>query len=119
MTYCNAGMDPPVLFRSDTHFQQILKKGGPVLGVEPEFPYREGFLALRPGDQVFLYTDGLTEEANSEGEFFNSERLLKLVARNLQLSPLQLLRNIFTQVNDFGGPEKSDDKTAILLEINT
>jgi serine phosphatase RsbU (regulator of sigma subunit) len=118
LTYCNAGMDPPVLFRSETRFQQKLKKGGPVLGVNPEFAYREGNLALRPGDQIFLYTDGLTEETNREGEFFDVGRLLDLVTDNLEFGPLQLLRNIFSQVNAFGGPEKSDDKTAILLEIN-
>ncbi|MBU8869481.1 MAG: SpoIIE family protein phosphatase [Gemmatimonadales bacterium] len=118
-TYCNAGMDPPVLFRSQTHFRQSLKKGGPVLGVSPRFPYREGTLSLRQGDQIFLYTDGLTEETNSAGEFFNSGRLLGIVAEMLDFSPLELLRNIFAQVNEFGGQEKSDDKTAILLEINT
>ena len=117
LTYCNAGMDPPVLFRSQTHFRQSLKKGGPVLGVNPDFTYREGTLALRPGDKLFLYTDGLTEETNSEGEFFNVDRLLALVAGKLEFSPLPLLRKIFSQVNEFGGQEKSDDKTAILLEI--
>lgn len=119
LTYCNAGMDPPILFRSDTRFQQFLKKGGPVLGVNPEYPYREGNLVLQPGDQVFLYTDGLTEEINEAGDFFDSARLIRLVAENLQFSPLDLLRNIFSRVNEFGGPEKSDDKTAILLEVNT
>lgn len=118
LTYCNAGMDPPVLFRSESRFQQKLKKGGPVLGVNPEYTYREGILALRPGDQIFLYTDGLTEEINPQGEFFDVDRLLELVTQNLEFGPLQLLRNIFSQVNAFGGAEKSDDKTAILLEIN-
>jgi sigma-B regulation protein RsbU (phosphoserine phosphatase) len=115
--YCNAGMDPPVLFRPRAVFRQKLKKGGPVLGVEAERLYREGTLALEPGDRLFLFTDGLTEEQNPLGDFFDSQRLLDLVAANIEFSPLRLIEKIFAAVNAFGGEEKSDDKTAIVLEI--
>ena len=115
--YCNAGMDPPVLFRPRTFYLQKLKKGGPVLGVDTGHPYREGALALEPGDRLFLFTDGLTEEQNPLGDFFDSGRLLDLVANNIESSPLHLIDKIFSAVNAFGGEEKSDDKTAIILEI--
>ena len=118
LTYCNAGMDPPVLFRPAARYQQSLKKGGPVLGVNPEFAYREGNLVLQGGDQLFLYTDGLTEETDNEERFYTAERLLRQVWEQRDAAPLQLLRNIFDQVNEYGGSEKSDDKTAILLAIN-
>lgn len=117
LTYCNAGMDPPVLFRTDSGFRQHLKKGGPVLGVHPEFAYREGTLALQPRDRIFLYTDGLTEEMDEEGEFFLAERLEDLVAANLGLAADRLLRTIFDRINEFGNGRKSDDRTAILLEV--
>lgn len=115
--YCNAGMDPPVLFRPRVFFRQRLKKGGPVLGVETERLYREGTLALEPGDRLLLFTDGLTEEQNPLGDFFDLGRLLDLVAANIEFSPLRLIEKIFSAVNAFGGEEKSDDKTAIILEI--
>ncbi len=115
--YCNAGMDPPVLFRKRVLYRQKLKKGGPVLGVEPERTYREGALALEPGDRLFLFTDGLTEEQNPFGDFFDLGRLLDLVAANQEQSPLALIERVFAAVNAFGGEERSDDKTAIMLEI--
>jgi len=115
--YCNAGMDPPVLFRPRAVFRQKLKKGGPVLGVEAERLYREGALALEAGDRLFLFTDGLTEEQNPLGDFFDSQRLLDLVEANIEYSPMRLIEKIFAAVNAFGGEEKSDDKTAIVLEI--
>jgi len=117
ITYCNAGMDPPVLFRPRALFRQKLKKGGPVLGVDTERRYREGALALEPGDRLFLFTDGLTEEQNPLGDFFDSGRLLDLVAANIESTPPRLIEKIFSAVNAFGGEEKSDDKTAIILEI--
>lgn len=117
LTYCNAGMDPPVLYRTDSGFRQHLKKGGPVLGANPDFVYREGALALRPRDRIFLYTDGLTEEMDEEGEFYLAERLEELVAENLDLAPDRLLRTVFDRINEFGCGRKSDDRTAIVLEI--
>ncbi|MEN8005658.1 MAG: SpoIIE family protein phosphatase [Candidatus Krumholzibacteriota bacterium] len=115
--YCNAGMDPPILFRPRAFYRQKLKRGGPVLGVEPNRHYREGALALEPGDRLFMFTDGMTEEQNPLGDFFDTERLLDLVADNLESSPLRLIDKIFSAVNAFGGEEKTDDKTAIVLEI--
>ncbi len=117
MSFCNAGMDPPVLMRPSSQRHQNLRKGGPVLGVIPDFPYRQGRIKLQADDRLFLYTDGLTEERDRNGEFFDLDRLIRLVENNLDKSPGPLLDNIFSQVNAFGGPEKSDDKTAIVLEI--
>jgi serine phosphatase RsbU (regulator of sigma subunit) len=117
MNYCNAGMEPPVLFRPGVRFRQDLRKGGPVLGVDPRFPYSEGTVALQPADRLFFYTDGLTDERNKDREFFDTDRLLALVADNMESSPSHLIEKIFSTVNTFGGELKDDDKTAILLEI--
>ena len=135
LSFCNAGMDPPLLFRAGTPVIEKLKKGGPVLGVQLEHIYRRGTLTLRNGDIVLLYTDGITEERNAEGEFFDLDRLIDLVqnsahegiAAAVDVSPdsapatgkflpmAQLLDQIFSTVEDFGGPERSDDKTVMLL----
>jgi sigma-B regulation protein RsbU (phosphoserine phosphatase) len=119
LNYCNAGMDPPVLFRPRAFYRQVLKRGGPVLGVEPERRYREGSLALEPGDRLFMFTDGLTEEQNPLGDFFDAPRLMDLVEANMDASPALLIERIFSAVNAFGGEDKSDDKTAIILEIKS
>ncbi len=117
LTYCNAGMDPPVLFRPGVSFRQKLRKGGPVLGVLPGFPYNEGTVLMQAGDRLFLYTDGLTDQKNTEQEFFDAPRLLDLVESHLDDSPARLIETIFHAVEEFGGHEKDDDKTAVLLEI--
>ncbi len=117
LRYCNAGMEPPILFRPGTGFRQQLKKGGPVLGISPDTSYREGALGLEAGDRLLLFTDGMTDQRNADGEFFDLDRLRGLVAANLNATPETLLRVLFDQVNAFGGSHKSDDKTAMLLEI--
>jgi len=107
-----------VLFRPGTPFRQALRLGGMVLGVDPGHPYREGSVGMQPGDRLFLYTDGLSEQRNAAGEFFEVSRLLDLVGTSLDLPAKALLDRIFCSVEGFGGEEQSDDKTAIILKIN-
>jgi sigma-B regulation protein RsbU (phosphoserine phosphatase) len=117
LTFCNAGMNPPVVFRAGRDYVEYLRKGGPPLGIDPSRPYRSGTLLLEPGDLVLLYTDGLTEEVNDRGEFFDLDRLVETV-RIHRRQPIEDLRaTIFTTVNAFGGPERSDDRTVMLMQI--
>ncbi|HPF70831.1 MAG TPA: SpoIIE family protein phosphatase [Candidatus Krumholzibacteria bacterium] len=116
LAYCNAGMDPPVLLRPGRP-REHLRKGGPVLGAAPDHPYREGTVRLQPGDQVFLHTDGLTDERNTAGEFYDLERLLAGLAAAADAEPDAALDQVFTAVSAFGEGEESDDKTGMLLQI--
>ncbi|MCB1183822.1 SpoIIE family protein phosphatase [bacterium] len=118
LRFCNAGMEQPVLFRPRSRYRQVLKKGGPVLGVSPEAVYREGAIGLCPGDRLFLYTDGLTEERNEQDEFLDAPRLLDVVEAHIDDVPETLLGKVFAHVQAFGGSNRSDDRTAILLEIS-
>ncbi len=118
LRYCNAGMDPPVVLRPGASHRQYLRKGGPVLGVEPEFAYREGAISLAPGDRIFLYTDGLTEQRDPQGRFFDAERLIELVEQDATRPPEAILEHVFATVNAFGHQHRSDDQTAMLMQIN-
>ena len=115
LSFCNAGMDPPLLFRGQQGFVEKLKKGGPVLGVQAGHRYRRGTLTLLPGDLVLFYTDGITEERNAAGDFFDLDRLVSLVMQNREQPVVHLLDLIFAAVETFGGAERSDDKTVMLL----
>lgn len=116
--YCNAGMDPPVLLRREAPRRQYLRKGGPVLGVEPDFAYREGTVALLPGDRLFLYTDGLTEQCDPQGRFFDADRLIEEIEQDADGNPADVLRRVFATVNAFGHHHRSDDQTAMIMQIN-
>jgi serine phosphatase RsbU (regulator of sigma subunit) len=117
LNYCNAGCEPPILMNPRKNFHQYLRMGGPVLGVTDEHDYRQGSVALIPQDRLFLFTDGLTDQQNQAGEFFDMPRLLALLENHPEATPSHLLETIFSTINAFGGPERSDDKTAISLEI--
>ncbi len=118
LRYCNAGMNPPLLFRGGRGWTEYLKLGGPVLGVRPDHRYRRGTVVLNEGDLLLLFSDGLTDEVNAAGEFFDLDRLVVTV-RNHISSPLEELRDtIFAAVSAFGGTQRADDRTLMLLRVN-
>jgi sigma-B regulation protein RsbU (phosphoserine phosphatase) len=118
LRYCNAGMNPPLLFHARRDYFETLKKGGPVLGVAPGHRFRAGTIRLEEGDLLVLYTDGVTEEVNTEGDFFDLDRLIATVRVNIHSHIEQLRETIFSTVSDFGGQEQSDDRTVILFKTN-
>ncbi len=75
VVYANAGHPPPVLLRKDTF--ELLEAGGPPVGVGRRPESEEMRITLDRGDRLFLYTDGLIEQADSSGEPFGIEGLVK------------------------------------------
>ena len=118
LTYCNAGLEPPLLLRHEGP-GEYLRRGGPVLGIGAGLPYRRGQVRLAPGDTVLGYTDGITEQTSPDGEdFFETARLEAAAAAGCHQDPEALCRHIFSRVEAFGGTDASDDRTVIVLRCN-
>ena len=82
VTCVNAGHNPPCIRRSDRRFDFLKTQPGFVLGGMENTRYTEECLRLDAGDRLFLYTDGVTDAENSNGEFFGEKRLLEVLNRN-------------------------------------
>ncbi len=74
LRYGAAGHPPALLVRGDGDTEEIAENGV-LLGHFPEWPYAFVERAFRPGDRLILYTDGLLEATDAQGEFFDSHRL--------------------------------------------
>ncbi len=90
---------------------------GGVLGVHEGFAYEECGLELHAGDLLLLYTDGVTEAENANGEMFDEERLVEYLRERRDHKPLEdLLNNLHHEVQRFTGKgELEDDYTVIAL----
>src|SRR4029077_1502086 len=74
LRYCNAGHNPPYLLRAQGGREALGLTGIP-FGIEAELPYRIDKTVLRPGDALFLFSDGITEAFDAAGEEFGAARL--------------------------------------------
>jgi anti-sigma regulatory factor (Ser/Thr protein kinase) len=76
MKFSNAGHNPPMIKRAGGHFSPLRSKPSLVLAGMEGIKYREEEALLSPGDTLFLYTDGVTEATDKDGELFGESRLI-------------------------------------------
>jgi FixJ family two-component response regulator len=114
--YANAGHNAPMLVRGDGSVIR-LEEGGSVLGPFPEWSFTQGEVELRAGDRVLLFTDGITELRDSQGEEFSEERLISLLIENRELDAVRLQAMVMTSVAEFSGGDFQDDATLIVLAV--
>jgi len=116
-TYANAGHNPPLLVRADGRME-FLEAGGLPLGMLEGFPYEEGRVDLAAGDLLILYTDGVTEAENAEGQQLGDERFREVAVTSRGDSAGGVQGKIQRAVQEFaGGHDQSDDLTVITLKV--
>ncbi|HEX4946103.1 MAG TPA: SpoIIE family protein phosphatase [Blastocatellia bacterium] len=116
LTYTNAGHNAPLLVRRDGSVF-CLSTGGVILGILPEYPYAQGSIELQPGDQLLLYTDGISEATNAEGEEFGEARLQQFLRTLGSHSAFFTLQQIHQVVSDFHQMPERDDRTMIAMTL--
>jgi serine phosphatase RsbU (regulator of sigma subunit)/putative methionine-R-sulfoxide reductase with GAF domain len=112
--YANAGHNPPLWVRRDS--VEKLTRTGIALGVIEDCQMTERTFTIAEGETIFLYTDGLTEAFNLEGDMFGNERLLQALGWQETSSADDLLSTIETTLDEFAGnAPPSDDLTMLAI----
>jgi phosphoserine phosphatase RsbU/P len=116
LVYANAGHNPPMIVRADGNIDQ-LQGGGLLMGIMPSARYEAYRIVLNPGDSLVLYSDGVTEAANPDGEEFGEERLARILHENHTRGPHEILEAVTSAVSDFsGGAPVADDLTLVVAK---
>ena len=116
LTFANGGHNTPVLIDSDGNASRLPLTGGIALGLVPELEYQQSSITLSPGDNVILYTDGVTEAMNENEEEFGMERLESLFLESQPPAARGVNDVIFDAVIEFAGDAaQSDDITCMTL----
>ncbi len=118
LTAASAGHEYPVLRqRPDGAFELLKGKNGFVIGYIEGMCYDEYELQLEPGAKLFVYTDGVPEATNAQGELFGTERMLAALDAQSDASPRDILKNVRAAVDDFvNDAEQFDDLTMLCVE---
>ena len=116
LDYVNGGHTPPYILHPDGSGEWVKKKSGIMLGSLEDVPYAPRHITLSPGDTIYVYTDGVPENANEAGEFFGEERLEKILLAARGLEPVPLCIKVKEELDAFtGGAEQFDDITMLAL----
>ena len=117
LTAVNAGHEYPAVKRADGRFEVIKTKHGLFIGGMDNVTYKEYELDLKPGDKIFVYTDGLPEATDSAGEMFGMDRMTDALNEYLDEKPRPLIEGMRESVNKFvKDAEQFDDITMMCLE---
>ena len=116
MVYANCGHNNPILLRAGSDRPEFLKATGQVLGPFPEETFKTDSVHVGPGDLLLLYTDGITEAANSQGDLYGEDRLVQHLIAGRALSPKDLTQHLLDDVQKYGTQGSySDDRTLIVI----
>jgi phosphoserine phosphatase RsbU/P len=116
MKYASAGHPRPILKNASGRVTQ-LDNGGAVLGVFPNYEYEDSVVQLAPGDQLVLFTDGITEAAKADGAQFGEDGLIQVVKRLAHEPPSKLNAELLTDVKSFCDSHLQDDATLITIAV--
>ena len=117
LTYANAGHNLPFILHTVSRQIEPLLKGGMALGVRANSKIQEHTLEICPGDQLILYTDGVSESMTASGEIFGEKRLIEALEQAPLGGARPLIQHITSILKDFRqGAVASDDLTMVVME---
>jgi phosphoserine phosphatase RsbU/P len=110
----NAGHMPPLMRIAATGEVQPL--GGeiarPPLGIDANIAYEQALVAIRPGDVLMMYTDGLSEARNASGEMYGTDRIHDVTQKSTRAE--ELVRKLLVDVSDFVHGQSQEDDVCIV-----
>ncbi len=117
LTFTNAGHNPPMLVRRDGHCIR-LDAGGPVIGAFCDSTFTQQEIQLYEGDKLLLFTDGVTEARNADGEEFGEQRLQECLRSYSRCNAAELRTLILDEVTEFCAGNFDDDATLMVVIAN-
>ena len=116
LIYVNAGHNPPILI-SDNKGKPVdqLSPTGPALGIFEQSTWQQKMAKFSPGDVLVLYTDGVTEAQNPQGDFYDEPRLQNIIRGNKDKPARKIQQAILNSVKRFTQNAPQDDDIALIV----
>lgn len=116
LQYVNAGHNPPLVRHRDGRFEYLRTRPNFILAGMETTRYRKYEIQLDRGDEIFVYTDGVTEAADTENRLYGEERLEAVLSAS-HGTPEALCRTVRADIEKFTkGAEQSDDITMLCVK---
>lgn len=117
LSYSNGAHHPLYILRGETRKYRMFDTDGLPLGIDINASFGHKRIRIRTNDYLVLFTDGLPEARNTDGEELGTDRLLKFIARHADQTPGELTRRVKDYIEDFTSGNKHDDQTFVTLKV--
>ena len=115
LKYANAGHNPPYLISTANGVKTLNNTGMP-LGIDEENSWGQDQVVISPGEMLLMYTDGVTDAQNNDGEFIDRKLLLSTAQQQIGDSVQDVMQGILNKVHRFvGDSPRFDDITLVIL----
>ena len=115
LSFANAGHPPPLLLSPFQNECRQLDADGMILGVRKNVIFEEKSTTIANGDLILLYTDGLTEAENPDGDFFGVERVAELFIQYAHYSPEKIIAALLKHLKQFCQSESFKDDITLMI----
>lgn len=115
LSFANAGHPPPLLLKQTEMLCTELDADGLILGVRKDVSFEEKNIVMDRGDLILLYTDGLTEAENPDGDFFGIEPICEILHQHATQSPQTIIEIIIKQLKLFCQSESFKDDVTLMI----
>ena len=114
----NAGHEHPAIRRKGGKYELDVYRHSPAVATMEGMHFREHPFELNPGDSLFVYTDGVPEANNENGEFYGTDRMIGCLNADPEATVHELLVEVREDIRKFAGPaEQFDDITMLAFEF--
>jgi sigma-B regulation protein RsbU (phosphoserine phosphatase) len=119
LSFANAGHEYPAVMHKDGDFELIKGDNMPPLATVRDIEYVTDTIALGADDELFLYTDGVPDAKNAEGERFGTDRMVEMLNRYKDQPTEELLKSLKSEIDSFrGSVDPFDDITMLGFHFN-
>lgn len=115
LVYSNAAHPPFLLYQREQRRAVLHEQPSNLLGAMPNMAFDEHSVAVAPGDTLFVYTDGLTDRVNRDGDFYSIDRIAAVLERSPDADVGTLYDAIYGDVTEFSATEEFKDDIAFVV----
>ena len=114
--FTNAGHPEPIIIHENRQISYLNKYPDIPIGILDDYQYNEHTYTLRKNCQILLFTDGITDAENEQGQFYGKQRLIKCIQSVTENTPREIVKTLLGQLRlHIGKADQSDDFTILSI----